>query len=186
MSADELENGAQYCFSKFVCRLFISKFSQSEFYLSLLLSVISKSLAKLCSKCCNLSVSIVLNVRFTMSRMFLRNNTHRIVVQTCTNTMSTTWDFYCCLLTQCEFCALAARHLQSPQSGALTWIWEWWQVQPSQEEREIGAVHCKKGGCCCNFSVGVALKVWFTTNGMRTKSKKQIYVTWTSNNRVIS
>ena len=44
----------------------------------------------------------------------------------------------------------------------LTRMWRWCQVQPSQKEREIGAVHCKMRECCYNFSVGVALKVWFS------------------------
>ena len=38
---------------------------------------------------------------------------------------------------------------------------------------------------CCSLSVGVALKVPFTTNGMYVKSNKQTYVMRTSNNRVI-
>jgi len=45
MALDKLENGAQCCFNKFGCRLFIYKFFQFSFYLSLSLSVISKSLA---------------------------------------------------------------------------------------------------------------------------------------------
>ena len=44
----------------------------------------------------------------------------------------------------------------------------------------------KRRGRCCNFSVDVALKVRFTTTGMCAKSNTQIYVTWTSNNGVIS
>jgi len=46
MVPDKLENGTQCFFNKFDCRLFISKFSQFAFYLSLLHSVISKSLAQ--------------------------------------------------------------------------------------------------------------------------------------------
>jgi len=45
-----------------------------------------------------------------------------------------------------KLCALAARRFQSQQSGALTKMWRWCQVQPSQKERAIGAVHCKKRG----------------------------------------
>ena len=37
----------------------------------------------------------------------------------------------------------------------------------------------KRRGCCCNLSVGVALIVWFTANGMCAKNN-------ISNNRVIS
>ena len=81
---------------------------------------------------------------------------------------------------------LAVWAFQSQQSGALTKMWRWCQVQPSQKECAIGAVHCKKEGRCCNLSVDVALKVRFTTNGMCAKSNTQIYVTWTSDNRVIS
>ena len=42
MAPNNIENGAQSCFNKFDCTLFISKFSQFAFYLSLSLSVISK------------------------------------------------------------------------------------------------------------------------------------------------
>ena len=46
MAYDKLENGAQCCFNKFDCKLFISKFSQFTFYLSFSLSVVSKNLAQ--------------------------------------------------------------------------------------------------------------------------------------------
>jgi len=59
MATDKLENCAQYCFNKFDCWLFISKFIEIGFYLSLSPSVISKSLAQPWYKCCSLSVSIV-------------------------------------------------------------------------------------------------------------------------------
>jgi len=117
MAPDKLENGAQRCFNKFDCRLFISKFSQFAFYLSFSLSVISKSLAQLCCKCCNhsvsvvlvsvvlvsvVSVSVVLNVRFATNRMYVKNYIHICVSQASRNRMSTTWDLACCLLPQCE------------------------------------------------------------------------------------
>jgi len=76
MAPGKLENGAQSCFNIFDCRLFISKFSHFALYLSLLLSVISKNLAQLCCKCCNHSVSVVLNVRFATNGMYVKNNTH--------------------------------------------------------------------------------------------------------------
>ena len=44
----------------------------------------------------------------------------------------------------------------------------------------------KRRGCCCNLSGGVALIVWFTTNGMCVKNNTIMYVARTSNNRVIS
>jgi len=43
----------------------------------------------------------------------------------------------------------------------------------------------KRKGCCCNLSVGVALNVRFTMNGMCAKNNTHIYVARTSNNRVI-
>jgi len=50
-------------------------FFQFASYLSLLLSVISKTLAQPCCKCCNLSVSVVVNVRFTTNAICAKNNT---------------------------------------------------------------------------------------------------------------
>ena len=47
MAPDKLQNCAHRCFKKFVCRLFISELMEIAFYLSLSLSVISKSLAQL-------------------------------------------------------------------------------------------------------------------------------------------
>jgi len=75
----------------------------------------------------------------------LKNNTH--VVRTSRNKMSTTWDLYCCLARQCgKFCELAAQPFQSQQSGALTGMRRWCQVQPSHKELAIGAVNCKNEG----------------------------------------
>jgi len=57
MVSAKLENGAQCCFNKFDCRLFMYNFSQFAFqaYLSLSLSVVSKSLAQPCRKHCSIS-----------------------------------------------------------------------------------------------------------------------------------
>jgi len=94
MAPHRLETGAQCWFNKFGWRLFISKFSQFVFYLSLSLSVISKRLAQLS----NHSVSVVFNARFATNGMYVKNNTDIYVSQTSKNRMSTTWDLYCCLL----------------------------------------------------------------------------------------
>ena len=45
-----------------------------------------------------------------------------------------------------KLCTLAAQPFQSQQSGALTRMWMWCQVQPSQKERATGGVHCKNEG----------------------------------------
>ena len=100
MVLDKLENCAESCFNKFDCRLFISKFVEIALYISLSLSVISKSLAQPWCKCCSLSVSIVLNVRFITNGMCMKNNTQ--VARSSRNKMITTWDLYCCLVHQWE------------------------------------------------------------------------------------
>jgi len=41
----------------------------------------------------------------------------------------------------------------------------------------------KRRGCCCNLSGGVALIVWFTTNGMCMKNNIIIYVARASNSK---
>jgi len=66
-------------------------FFQFGFYLSLSLSVISTSLAQ---PCCNLSVNVVLNVRFTTNKMCVKNKTHTYVPRTSRNGISTTCDLY--------------------------------------------------------------------------------------------
>ena len=43
----------------------------------------------------------------------------------------------------------------------------------------------KRSGCCCNLSGGVALIVWFTTNGICVKNNTIMYAVRTTNNRVI-
>jgi len=92
MALDKLKNSAQCCFRLFDCKLFILKFFQFAFYLSLSLSIISTSLAQPCCKYCNLAITVVLNVQFTMNKMLVKNSTHVCVVRTGRNRMSTTCD----------------------------------------------------------------------------------------------
>jgi len=47
-----------------------------------------------------LPVSAMVNVRFTTNGMCVKNNTH--VARTSRNKMSAEWDFYFCLVRQCE------------------------------------------------------------------------------------
>jgi len=133
MVSDKLENVAQCCFNKFDCRLFISKFSEFAFYFCLSLSVISESLAQLCCKCCSLSVSFVVNVRFTMKGMCVKNTTH--VSRTSRNKMSTTWDLYCCLLPQYE----ALRTCWSAFPITTTWCFDQdVKVVPGRDDHGAG------------------------------------------------
>jgi len=52
--------------------------------------------------CCNLSVGVSLNVRFTTNGMCAKNNTHIYVTRTSNNRVIVARDLYCCLLPQCE------------------------------------------------------------------------------------
>jgi len=45
-----------------------------------------------------------------------------------------------------KLCAVADRPFQSQQSGTLTRMWKWCQVQPSQKDHVIDAVHYKNEG----------------------------------------
>jgi len=120
--------------------------------LSLSLSVISKSLTQPWCKCCSLSVSFVLNVRFTTNGMCMMNNAH--VARTSRNKMITTWNLHCCLVQQWE----ALRTCCSSFPITTKWCFDQdvkvvpGTVQPSQNERAIGAVHCKNEGMLEPFS----------------------------------
>ena len=164
MASNKLENGAQCCFNKYNCRLFISKFSHLAFYSSLSLSDISKSLAQPCCKCCSLWVSVVVNVRFTTNGMCVKNNTmwpkQANIKWARRGILIVAWCH------SVKLCALAAWPIQSQQSGALTRMWRWCQVQPSQKARAIGAIHCKNEGMllqllgwCCIESVVFACQI---------------------------
>ena len=82
-----------------------------------------------------------------------------------------------------KLCAHAALDFLSQQNGAVTRMWRLCWVQPSHKELVINLVRCKKEGCCCNLSGGVALMVWFTTNGMCVKNNTIIYVARASNRK---
>jgi len=121
--------------------------------------------------------------------MCVKNNTRIYVARTSRNKISTMCDLYCCLLPQCEaFCTC--------QSG-FTIATNWCCNQDVKvvvgatftKERAIGWFIAKRRGFCCNLSLGVAIKVQFTMNGMcvnRNTHTGTVYVARTSNNRVIS
>ena len=54
MAPDKLENGVQCCFNKFHCRLFLCKFSQFAFYLSVSTLTHFKNLSQPCYNCFSL------------------------------------------------------------------------------------------------------------------------------------
>jgi len=161
MVPDKLENGAQCCFSKFNCRLFISKFSQFAFYLSLSLSVISKIYPNFAA-----SVATTRLVLCWMCDLPRTGCTWRATpIYMCRKQAEIEWGRRGISIVACchnvKLCILAAWAFQSQQSGALTRMWRWCQVQPSQKECAIGAVHYKKEGtllqplswCCVECAI---------------------------------
>ena len=157
MDHDKLENVVQCCFNKFDCRLFISKFSQFSFYFCLSLSIISESLAQPCGKCCSLSAFVV-NVRFTGCAWR--------TTPMCREQAEIKWARHGIFIVACchsvKLCALPARRFQSHQMV----LW------PGCEDGDRCNLHkknvqwvrfiAKTRECCCHFSVGVALTVWFS------------------------
>ena len=118
------------------------------------------------SYCSNLSGGVALNVWFTMNEMCAKNNNiYRWRKQTIVREIARHDLYYCCLLPQCEALRICRSGFRSQQNGAVTRMW-----RSSQKEYAISAVHLKMRGYCCNLSIGVALIVWFTTNGMCTKN----------------
>ena len=165
------------------------KWSHSKrfaFYLSLSLTVIWTNLAQTWCRCCKLSVSTVLNVWFTTNGMCMNNNSHIYVARTSRNRISTTCALYFCLLPQCE--AMCTCGLSSPIATKWCCDQEEGCTRCNLHKKNLRLLRfiAKRRGCCSNLLVGVALKVRFTTNGMCAMSNTEIYVAWTSNNRVIS
>jgi len=158
MAPDKLEDCAQCCVNKFDCRLFISKFIEIAFYLSLSLSVMSKSWD-------NFGASVAAS-QLALCWMC---DSPRTGCAWWTTPMwreqaEINWSrrgiFIVVLYNSGKHCALAARPFQSQQNGALTRMWKWCQVQPSQKERAKDAVRCKNEGMlleslswCCIESV---------------------------------
>jgi len=52
--------------------------------------------------CCNLSIGVALNLRFTTNGMCAKNNIAIYMARTSTNGVIAMHDLYCCLLSQCE------------------------------------------------------------------------------------
>jgi len=85
-----------------------------------------------------------------------------------------------------KLCAHTAWDFRSQQNGAVTRMWRSCRVQPSHNERAIGVVRCEKEGmllqplrwCCVDCVIHHERDV--------REEQKYMYVTRTSNNRVIS
>jgi len=129
--------------------------------------------------CCKFSVGAALNVWCTTNGMCPKNNTHiyvwheQAVIEWLRSMISVV---ACCH--SMKLCTHAARAFRSQQNGAVTRMCRSCQVQPSQTNVRSVRFVAKRRGCCCNFSVGVALNVQFTTNGMCAKNNTHILYMW--------
>ena len=94
--------------------------------------------------CCKLTVGVALNMRYTTNGICAKNNTKNYGAWRSNHRVIMACDLYCRLLPQCE--ALRTCHSDFPI--ATKWccdrMWMSCQAQPSQKERVIGAVRCKK------------------------------------------
>ena len=120
-----------------------------------------------CYKCCNFSGGVALIVWFTTNGIWVKNNTMIYVARASNSKRDCEDDLYGCLLPRCE----ALRTCRSGFPIATKWCCDQdVEVVPSsglhtKNVRSVWFV-VKRRGCCCNLSGGVALIVWFTTNGM--------------------
>jgi len=111
--------------------IYILSFFQFPYYVSLSLSVISTSLAQTCCKCCNLLVSVVLNVGFITNEMGMENNIHVAYMWRKQSEIKWTWRVIS-MLPQFE----ALRTCCSGFPIATKWccyvtrMWRWCEVQP--------------------------------------------------------
>ena len=121
--------------------------------------------------CCNLSGGVALIVWFTTNGMCVKNNTIICVARASNGKRDCEHDLYCCLLPRCE----ALRACPSGFPIATKWCCDQ-DVKVVQSSglhtKNVWSVWfaVKRRGCCCNLSGGVALIVWFTTNGMCVKN----------------
>ena len=126
----KIENGVQCLFNQFDCRFLHLSFFNLDLFV--FFTLISKRLVQPCCKCCNFSVNVVLNVRFTTNWMCLKSNTHIYVAQTSRNRMSTTWNLYCCLL------LMGVR--RGGQNGHLPPPWKLWLTKKNSRKHKISSL----------------------------------------------
>ena len=96
--------------------------------------------------CCNLSFSVALIAWFTTNGVCVKNNNiymwrEQAIIQ---------WSRWVISIVVCyhsvKLCALAAQDFRSQQNGVVTRMRRLCCVKPSQKERAIGVVRCKKEG----------------------------------------
>jgi len=101
----------------------------------------------------------------------VRKEQHHIyVARTSNNRVIAVHDLYCCLLPQYEALCTCCSSFSSRNKMVLWPGCEGCALWSLQKNVRSVRFIVKKRGCCCNHSVGVALHVWFTTNGMCAKN----------------
>jgi len=126
--------------------------------------------------CCNLSGGVALNVLFITNGICAKNNNmymwrEQAIIE---------WSWHVnSIVAYCHSAKLCAHAVWSQQHGAVTRIWRSCCVKPSQKERAIGVVRCKKEGCCCNLSVGVDCVIHYKLDVReRSARREQAIIEW--------
>jgi len=87
-----------------------------------------------------------------------------------------------CLLLMLIGCLFSVKNLF--ELFVSLWLFSWgWGMRCPVAFHVFRRVELNLEQWCCNLSVGVALNVWFTTNGMCAKNNIHTYVARTSNNK---
>jgi len=123
-------------------------------------------------------------MRFTTCVMSVKNNIHLYVARTSRNRMSTTCDLYCCLLLKCEALRTCCSTFPITRKRCFDQDVNVVPGEPSQKERAIGSVHCKKE-MLQPLSWRCFESVIHCIRGVR-KQQHTKDASWTSNNMVIS
>ena len=101
---------------------------------------------------------------------------HIYMARTSNNRVIAAHDLYCCLLSQCE-ALRTCRSGFSNRNKMVLWPGYEGRARFSLHKKNMWSVRfvVKRRWCCCNLSGGIALNVWFTTNGMCVKNNN-IYI----------
>jgi len=113
-----------------------------------------------------------------------RRTTH---IYKCRKQAITEWSWHVTSTVACchsvKLCELAARTFRSQQNGAVTRMWRSCSVKPSQNERAIGAVRCKREGMLLQPLCWCCVECAIHRNGMCAKNnthqwRKQAITEW--------
>ena len=121
---------------------------------------------------CNLSGDVVLTVWFTTNGMCAKNkNIYAWCQQAFNKRDCDAWSLLLLAATVRSFAHISLGI--SDRNKMVLWPGCEGRAEFSLHKKNVRSVWfvSKRRGCCCNLSSGVALIVWFTTNGMCVKNK---------------